>query len=159
MVNRDLACTAIAAKRMREIVVQIGTDGEKRRTELLLGEGAAGLYKSPQELREAFQETSEYPVPHGWQLPIRVESGEYDLARLPAVAKKVEEELTEINRSVFLWGWERGYTTVSSNRTVAKVVEGAVEAGQGDGEEVVGPGVWLCATARSLVGKEKGRRE
>ncbi|MCJ1247738.1 hypothetical protein MMC30_004953 [Trapelia coarctata] len=159
MANRELVCTATAAKRMREIVTQIGTDGEKLRTELLLGEGDAGMGKSPQELRNAFQELSEYDVPPGWRLPIRVEAGDYDLARLPAVAKKVVEELTEINRSVFLWGWERGYTTVSSNRTVAKVVEGVVEAGQGEGEEVVGPGVWLCATARSLVGKEKGRRE
>jgi hypothetical protein len=159
MLDRDLVCTATAAKRMREIVMQIGTDGEKRRTELLLGEGPAGLNKSSQELRDAFQETSEYAVPPGWRLPIRIEAGHYDLARLPAVAKIVEEELTEINRSVFLWAWERGYTTVSSNRTVAKVVEGVVEAGQGEGEEVTGPGVWLCATARSLVGKEKGRRE
>lgn len=159
MVDRDLVCTAIAAKRMREIVIQIGTEGERRRAELLLGEGAIGADKSPQELRAAFQELSEYEVPPGWRLPIKVEAGEYDLARLPAVAKMVEKELTEINRSVFLWGWERGYTTVSSNRTVAKVVEGVVEAEQEDDGEVAGPGVWLCATARSLVGKEKGRRE
>ena len=155
MVGRDLVCTSLAAKRMREIVEQIGTPSERLRTELLLGEGEAGSGKAPTKLRAAFAETSEYAVPGDWRLPIRVEDGAYDLSALPAVAVRVEEELTDINRSVFFYGWTRGYTTVSSNRTVAKLIEGVVE---NEGEEGdVGPMVWLCATARSLVGKEKRR--
>ncbi|MCJ1393200.1 hypothetical protein MMC18_006072 [Xylographa bjoerkii] len=155
MMGRDLICTSLAAKRMREIVEQIGTPSERLRTELLLGEGETGTSKTLAELRAGFAETSEYAVPDDWRLPIRVEDGVYDLSELPAVAARVEEELTEINRSVFFYGWTRGWTTVSSNRTVAKLIEGVVESEGEEGD--VGPMVWLCATARSLVGKEKGR--
>ncbi|MCJ1376972.1 hypothetical protein MMC17_000062 [Xylographa soralifera] len=155
MAGRDLVCTSLAAKRMREIVEQIGTPSERLRTELLLGEGKAGTSKTPAELLAGLAKTSEYTVPEDWRLPIRVEDGAYDLSALPAVAERVKEVLTEINRSVFFYGWTRGWTTVSSNRTVAKLIEGVVE---NEGEEGdVGPMVWLCATARSLVGKEKGR--
>jgi hypothetical protein len=156
MVGRELLCTAPAAKRMREIVQTIGTPGERIRTELLLGEGTTGEGKSAAKLRAAFAEQSIYPVPDDWRLPIKVQEGKYDLENLPTVAKKLEDALTEINRSVFLWGWERGIVTVSSNRAVAKTVEGIVDAEEG---EVEGPAMWLCATARSLVGKEKGRRD
>lgn len=58
---------------------------------------------------------------------------------------------------------------MSSNRAVSKVVERIVseeltkhdelERGLEKGKEpVVGPDVWICGTARSLVGKEKVRR-
>ncbi|MCJ1403716.1 hypothetical protein MMC11_006939 [Xylographa trunciseda] len=155
MAGRDLICTSLAAKRMREIVEQIGTPSERLRTELLLGEGETGVGKTPAQLRADFAKASEYAVPEDWRLPIRVEDGVYDLSALPPVAKRVKEELTEINRSVFFYGWTRGWTTVSSNRTVAKLIEGVVESKGEEGD--VGPIVWLCATARSLVGKEKGR--
>ncbi|MCJ1281570.1 hypothetical protein MMC26_000890 [Xylographa opegraphella] len=155
MAGRDLLCTLLAAKRMREIVEQIGTPSERLRTELLLGEGEAGIGKTPTELRARFAETSEYTVPEHWRLPIRVQDGAYDILTLPAVAERVQDELTEINRSVFLYGWTKGWTTVSSNRTVAKLIEGVVESEGEEGD--VGPMVWLCATARSLVGKEKRR--
>ncbi|SLM36741.1 Protein of unknown function DUF1308 [Lasallia pustulata] len=52
----------------------------------------------------------------------------------------------------------RGFTTVSSNRTVAKLIESIVEE-EMEGEEERGPDVWLCGTARSLLGKEKGTGE
>ncbi|MCJ1431296.1 hypothetical protein MMC27_000647 [Xylographa pallens] len=155
MAGRDLVCTSLAAKRMREIVEQIGTPSERLRTELLLGEGKAGIGKTPAELRSGLAETSEYTVPEDWRLPIQVEDGAYDLSALPAIAERVKEELTEINRSVFFYGWTRGWTTVSSNRTVAKLIEGLVENEGQEGD--MGPPVWLCATARSLVGKEKRR--
>ena len=47
-------------------------------------------------------------------------------------------------------------TTVSSNRTVAKQIEGVVEK---YGEGAVGPMIWLREPARSLLGKEKERRK
>ncbi|MCJ1478812.1 hypothetical protein MMC13_007496 [Lambiella insularis] len=156
MAGRSLVCTLLAAKRMREIVEQIGTATERLRTELLLGQGKAGKGKTSEELRESFGAFSDYEIPDTWKLPIQIEARTYELSSLPVVAKKVEAELTEINRSVFLYGWENGLTTISSNRTVAKVIEGIVEAEGGEDDE--GPKVWLCSTARSLVGKEKARR-
>lgn len=75
------------------------------------------------------------------------------------MARKVAEQITPINRSVFFYGWARGLTTVSSNRAVAKLIEATVSR-EGDvaGVGVAGPEIWLCATARSLVGKERSRR-
>ena len=152
MAGRSLHCHSLAAKRMREIVKQIGTPSERLRTELILGEGEAGAGRTPTELRAQFAETSEYAVPERWMLPIYVEDGLYDLTVLPAVAKRVEEELTEINRSVFFFGWMMGWTTVSSNRTVARLIEEMVGSEGEEGD--VGPRVWLCSTSRSLVGRE-----
>ena len=149
MAGRALVCTTEAARRMREIVTLIGTPAEKARTDLLLGEHEDS---TPAKLRAAFQEQSAYEVPADWKLPVRVVEAEVDMTRLPPVAGRVAELLSGINRSVFLYGWSEGCVTVSSNRTVVRLIEGIVEA-----EEEVGPGVWLCGTARSLVGKEKGR--
>ena len=171
-----MVCTAEAATRMREIVEQIGTETERIRAKLLLNDEDAGnMYASPscsnQPLLSLFAAQSEYPVPSDLRLPITIKSASTTelLQYLPPIAQKVAEELSPINRSVFLYGWAKGITTISSNRAVSKVVEGIVsgeltmldklEGGLEKGcESLVGPEVWICGTARSLVGKEKMRR-
>ena len=150
--GRDLVCTKEAAKRMREIVGCIGTPAEKARTNVVMGNVEMG----PRELREEFARCSTHTVPADLELPIREVAAEGDKMKLPAIAQKVAEKLTAINRSVFLYGWNEGITTISSNRTVAKLIETTVEE-EMEGEQEGGPHVWLCGTARSLVGKEKGR--
>ena len=170
MDSHELVCANIAAARMREIVQTIGTPSERMRTELLFAEGEAGTGKSGAELRQAFQKTTQYPVPGTWQLPIKILSEEIDPDTLDAVQKVAAEGLSVINQSVFLTGWVNGWTTVSSNRGVAKLIEGVVVAmamaeeqdvvervKKGAGE-ITGPDIWICSTARSLVGKEKVRR-
>ncbi|KAF6231459.1 hypothetical protein HO173_010211 [Letharia columbiana] len=162
MANKDLVCTHEAAKRMKEIVDTIGMPNEKARTVLLIGDGPA---RSGNGLREAFAKYSDYAIPSSLGLPIRIvqaEVSEYDLENaiqrgtLPPVALQVAEQLTDINRSVFMYGWMQSMTTVSSNRTVAKQVEVIVErAGNG----ATGPEIWLREPARSLLGKEKERRK
>ena len=159
---------------MREIVKSIGTAEERARTELLLGSG------SPEIARQKLQELSHYAIPASFLIPIRIVNANIDLERLDPLKKAVAKQLTAINQSVFLYGWLQGWTTVSSNKTVAKVIEGVVGAemekeeaeiegagngqldgtmdGSGEKEGLVGPEIWLCETARSLVGKEKGRR-
>lgn len=174
--GKDMVCTAEAATRMREIVEQIGTETERIRATLLFNdEDAASIYASPspsnQSLLSLFAAQSEYPVPPDLRLPISIKSTSTTelLQHLPLIAQKVAEELSPINRSVFLYGWAKGITTMSSNRAVSKVVEGIVsgeltkhdelEGGLENGRETVaGPDVWICGTARSLVGKEKMRR-
>jgi len=159
MGSRDLVCTAEAATRMREIVDLIGTEAERVRTRLLMGDGEDEGKRTREELVNAFAGVSEHEVPKEWRLPIRVVAKEdVRLEGLPAVAKKVAERLTAINRSVFLYGWASGWTTITSNRTVAKLIESVVEENR-TSEEDRGPDLWLCPTARSLVGKEKGRRD
>lgn len=212
MVNRDLVCTAEAARRMREIVDTIGTPTEKARTALLMdgrghgtldgtfrdherpGQDIAGGPFHTQDLLATFQELSCHPIPEGWRIPIQTVpatfSADIDISSLPPIAQTVRARLTSINQSVFLYGWVQGITTLSSNRTVAKMIwetlaegkhRGGTSTERGDGEDdrnddgcsrkelfeeggqvrndaEVGPHIWLCPTARSLLGKEKSRR-
>ncbi|KUJ22127.1 uncharacterized protein LY89DRAFT_608889 [Mollisia scopiformis] len=156
--NRKMVCTRAAAVRMQEIVDIIGTETEKRRATLLLDTSTDCQLSREDRIRE-FQKLSDYAVPLGWALPIAVVDIDIPeiMASLPPVAEKVLESLTSINKSVFLYGWSTGKTTISSNGAVAKDVESTIEAHRMD-EETIGPDIWLSASSRSLVGKEKERR-
>ncbi|KAI4124465.1 MAG: hypothetical protein LQ338_004783 [Usnochroma carphineum] len=159
MAGKSLVCTEEAARRMQEIVDSIGTETERKRSGLLVLSLGKELEQelSSEALRQAFGELSSYTVPSDWNIPIKVVAADTnDIAHLPPAANKVKESLTAINQSVFLYGWMMGWTTLTSNRTVARQIEEIVEGEEGD---QVGPKVWLCGTARSLVGKEKGRRD
>lgn len=172
--GHDLVCTTEAARRMREIVMQIGTPSERIRGALLLGDEPDNEIEDTRRMVDKdrdintpiptrFAATSEYAVPSTLRLPIKIVAAAIDMAQLPPIAATIATQLTAINRSVFLFGWQAGITTVSSNRTVVKTIESVVaaknaNAGQGGDVEVGGPEVWLCETARSLVGKEKGRK-
>ena len=163
MANKDLVCTHEAATRMMEIVDTIGMPKERLRAELLLVNGAEE--RDGEELRSAFARYSDHPIPSTWRLPIRVVASmtaisdirqAIEAGSLPHVAEQVAEQLTDINRSVFMYGWMQGLTTVSSNRTVAKEIENMVEK---VGKGALGPDIWLREPARSLLGKEKERRK
>ncbi|KAL0263653.1 hypothetical protein SLS55_002634 [Diplodia seriata] len=117
-----------------------------------------------QALLAAFQALSIHPVPASLQLPITVVPSSAPTTpatethpKLPKVAAAVSAQLTDINRSIFLHGWAEGITTLSSNGTVAKQMETLVEQHRTRDDEV-GPDVWVCPVARSLVAK-KGRRQ
>lgn len=158
MDNRSLTCTSPAAKRMREITELIGTETEKARMRILMGDETT---KTQADLIADFQSYSEYPIPATWKLPITVADTDIPSLlqsdELPRVAAAVAEQLSAINQSVFLYGWAHGWSTVTSNRTVSKQIETLVEANR-NGEEEVGPDVWLCPTSRSLVAKERDRK-
>ncbi|BDD55903.1 hypothetical protein MPDQ_003281 [Monascus purpureus] len=163
MSGHDLVCTEEAAKRMCEIVSIIGTDTEKMRTRILMGDSP---FES--ETREAtlerFQELSDYQVPAQWRIPITVVDAKTIIdtarkhAKLPSVVQNAAEILSDINYSVFLYGWITGLTTITSNRTVAKQIEATVESHRNGDDSLEGPPVWVCDTARSLIGKEKDRK-
>jgi hypothetical protein len=177
--SREMVCTREAAVRMLEIVEIIGTETEKKRTALLLDLGCGGPSTADQFLgqfkrlsldldvspmssdqrREQFQNLSDYRIPSGWNLPIKVVDVDLPAikCKLPSSAEEVSKNLTAINQSVFLYGWETGRTTISSNRAVSKDIEITIEGNRVD-EEERGPDIWLCPTSRSLVGKEKQRR-
>ncbi|KAI9759006.1 MAG: hypothetical protein M4579_002669 [Chaenotheca gracillima] len=153
---KELVCTSEAARRMREIVDTIGTENERRRTALLMGDDPG---KGQQDRIRDFGQYSVHQVPREWKLPIKIlQEEDMDLRGLPAAAGLVADNLSGINRSVFMYGWTSGRTTISSNRTVTKTIEKLVEENRAS-EGEVGPDIWLCPTARSLVGKEKGRRD
>lgn len=155
MSNKSLECTDLAAQRMREISMFIGTDNEKQRMQILLAEGS-WTGKTQEELVAAFENVSCHKVPKDWQLPIRVMNS-VDGSTLPAVATTVGQQLTDINRSVCLYGWASRHTTITSNRTIAKKIRRLVEEHRASDDEL-GPDIWICWTSRSLVAKEKERR-
>jgi hypothetical protein len=162
MGDKALVCTQEASLRMRDIVDLIGTETEKARTALLMGEKGGSADR--EALVSQFQALSDHKVPADWRIPIQVVDAHTEIARgwesgrLPGLARKIAANLSDINTSVFLYGWASGHLTLSSNKTVAKQIDGWIEEYRDGDEEVVGPGVWVCDTARSLIGKEANRR-
>lgn len=152
--SRPMVTTKEAAVRMREIVDTIGTSSERERTAIMMGDNQS---KTHEELIEDMQSWSAYPVPSEWQLPIKIiDQCEADSASpsVPSHAEKLKADLTDINISVFFHGWANNRTTITSNRTVVRQIETYLESFN-DLDETAWPSIWLCPTARSLVGKEK----
>lgn len=163
-VDREMLCTDEAGKRMQEIVDTIGTETEKKRTDILLGVPPFGDLDSD-TLVQKFQELSDYEVPTQWRLPVKavearpvIDAGRKQ-AKLPPIVDCVADMLSDINYSVFLYGWVTELVTISSNRTVVRQIETTVENHRNGDEDLVGPTVWVCDTPRSLIGKERDRRE
>ncbi|OWP02260.1 hypothetical protein B2J93_1048 [Marssonina coronariae] len=154
---RKMVCTKEAAIRMQEIIDTIGSEAESKRASLLLGAGENALLDRHQ-LVQQFQILTNYPVPVEWSLPIKIVN--FDMSRimpnLPPFAAKACEKLTEINQSVFLYAWAHGLTTLSSNATVAKTFDHAVQ--DSSNEDSYGPDIWLSPSCRSLAGKEQSQR-
>lgn len=163
MGEHELVCTDEAATRMREIVQLIGTDTEKERTKIMMGDPPYA-HLDRQIAVQKFQELSDWQVPIHWQIPIKVIDPQPAITtaktegKLPPVADRVAEALSDINHSVFMYGWVTGMTTISSNRTIDKQIETTIENNRGTDEDLEGPMVWICDTARSLAGKEKDRK-
>lgn len=153
LADRRLVCTQEAAKRMREIVSTIGTPSEKARTAIMMGDDSR---KTHAELVEQMQQWSAYPVPLSWQLPIHIvdQNDKNCQETLHPVALQIIKNMTSINGSVFGYGWASGNTTVTSNRVVVKQIENDLERRENLAPSIF-PSLWLCPTARSLVGKEK----
>lgn len=141
---------------MREIVDTIGTPSEKVRTAIFMSDNCS---KTQQQAVAEMQEWSIYPVPESFQLPVRVlemnEDG-YESV-LSEEANVVCKDMTPMNRSIFMFGWAAGYTTITSNGEVVKQIEKGLDAFE-NLEDDVYPSIWLCPMARSLVGKEKRQK-
>jgi len=162
--NKKLVCTEEAADRMREIVDTIGTPKERARTEILLADPQTHVHPQDRDrLCDAFATYSDHSIPSTLLLPIKIVPSPNPLSitaaisthALPQGAQHIATLMTPINRSVFLYGWLHGFTTVTSNRTVAKMIESEIEK-EGRGER--GPEIWLREPARSLLGREKVRK-
>ncbi|KAL8930124.1 MAG: hypothetical protein Q9172_000209, partial [Xanthocarpia lactea] len=128
MADKKLTCTTEAAKRMREIVDTIGTETERKRSDLLLYPWTTNPSPSSSTfLQRSFAELSNYTIPSSFRLPIFIVPSNQNLTVLPPVAQNVKTALTAINQSVFLHGWVEGCVTLTSNRSVKKQIEEIVE--------------------------------
>jgi hypothetical protein len=155
--SRKLVCTREAADRALKIVETIATETERKRMALLLNVGV-GLSDREQRIQE-LQQLSKYNVPSDWCLPIEVIDIDVEKikSKLPSpAAENVSQILTGINPSVFFYGWETGYTTITSNRVASREVERTIEEHRV--AEETGPDIWIAPQSRSLVGREKERR-
>jgi hypothetical protein len=163
MDGRELVSTTEAAVRFQEIVETIGTETEKSRTRMLLGDPPYERFDR-EAILQKFQELSDYQVPADWKLPIKVVEAQQVIdaaktqGKLHPVVHEVGKGLSDINYSVFLYGWVTGLTTISSNRTIDKQIEVTIEENREGDDSLGGPDVWICDTARSLVGKDKDRK-
>ena len=175
LVGRQMQCTWQATRRMREIVQTMGTSSENARADILLGEGTyAGM--SEVELRGKLEFFSDHAIPAGLHLPLTVVN--FDVGHMLAdntfalatrLLSEIAKGLSEINKSVYLYGWSQNIVTISSNRKLAKDVERTVcqlldETEREKGEDSSStawpiPDIWVCGVARSLIGKEKGRKD
>ncbi|PWW79611.1 hypothetical protein C7212DRAFT_350454 [Tuber magnatum] len=145
---RTLLTTATAKKRFVEIVDIVGSPSEKERARMVLeGQAEEGEWEG----------LSTYGLGASgagggggkWELKLPVGIIEDDWAPENQVQQRIVAKLSTVNRAVFVTGWKKGFTTITSNRTVAKTIEGLVE----DGE--TGPDMFVLNTSRSLVGKAK----
>lgn len=180
LVNRSLECTSHAAERMQDIAQCMGTASERNRADIVLGIGAY-QGQAASLLREAWREHSTHAIPPGIQFPVKVV--DFDALRLlspthgPAKQEGLHSEafpsslaaratsilrLSPINLSVFLFGWARQIVTLTSNRAVATGLLRTInelldqdERNSPPAEDIMGPIIHICDTARSLVGKAK----
>lgn len=166
--DRHLVCTQEAAKRMREIVSTMGTVAERARTDIFIGKEGTEESTRSNEGRtavaaKALQELSIHATP-SLRLPIEIVDSQpsFNASSLPTAAAEVGSKLSALNRSVFFYGWAEDITTITSNKVVATEIEQMIidlkKRDAGDQEKLKGPKLWICDTARSLVGKEKGRK-
>ena len=178
LVGRKLICTAHAASRACQIVGTMGTSMERRRASILFGQGVYADMKE-NELRSALQGTSVHAIPEDLCVSIsQLEFGpdaafQTKCVHFPAtIAKRAIEaiNMSPINRSVVLYGWCENIVTVSSNQAMAARLRDSIDGVLDDLEQMTsekntsvcqkhfqGPRLWICETARSLVGKHKRR--
>jgi hypothetical protein len=156
--SHPMVTTKEAVDQMYLIVQTLATDAEKNRADLLLGQGDHAA-KSSEQIVSEWQAMSKHTIPEDFQLPIRIVPSNANTVkdRLPAVAATLFDELGELNRAIFLYGWAEGLTTLSANRGRARQIESVLnEQGLEEGED--GPHIWLCGESRSLIAKH-GRRK
>lgn len=155
--SHSMVCTQEAADQMKLIVDTLATDLEKQRAQLLIAQGVCEG-RTSEDLVAEWASLSDHALPTGFKLPIRVVPSNIDTiaTRLPVAARKLQEEMSRLNASIFFYGWAEGVTTLSSNRARARQIEHAInQHGLEDGE--AGPHIWLCGESRSLIAKH-GRR-
>lgn len=159
--SRQLVCTTQAAEKLKEIVNIIGTPSEKRRANLLMGAQPGTDHLTREQRIEEFQKLSIYDVPKEWQIPISVVNVDIQaaIARFPKSANLLSKSLSEVNLSVFFYGWVSGTgtTTITTNGVATREMERVIEANR-ENEEDTGPDIWLFPSPRSLVGIERLRR-
>ncbi|MBE3049143.1 hypothetical protein IMZ48_42925 [Candidatus Bathyarchaeota archaeon] len=168
--GRALVCTDEVAVNFRNTVIDIGTDTEIARANLLLPPEDGPIPTLPpteaqrKETLKRFQDLSVHPVPPDLQLPIQVvETPSHEevermveAGTLPRVLLRLDERIKSMNASAVVQGWAREQTTLTSNRQGMNLINQIVAEG---GDEAARAGnalhVWMAPFGRRLAAKPK----
>ena len=154
--GRKLLTTETAAKQCKAIVETIGNDAEKARWRALLDT------TDKTSALEKLRSKTDHETPGDLELPICIVR-EDEIPAGAAPRSPISERLlgvvgatlSGINRSVFLFGWRTGFSTISSNNNMVREIENLLEenrAVDGSEDDVAAPETWVCLP-RSVVGK------
>lgn len=127
--GRKLVCTKFAAKYFRQLIGAISTHSEATRASLVLPPD--GEERSREEIIDELQKWSNVPIPSDLNLPVEIvediatEDVEPLIAsgRLPPMALGVANDLSQLNRSVYLYGWANGLTTITGHRGIERQIQ------------------------------------
>lgn len=169
--GRTLVCTDEVAENFRNTVLDIGTETEIARANLLLPPTDAPIPTTPpteaerKETLKKFQDLSVHPVPADLRLPILIvptpSPTEVDAlisaGTLPPFLQRLDERIKSMNASAVVQGWAREQTTLTSNRQGMNLVnqiilEGGEEAGRAGNRLFV----WMAPFGRRLAARPKG---
>lgn len=166
LAGRKLVCTSSAADRVWAIANTLATGTELERLRLVLPRTEADLATAktlgPEGLRVKLADMSVYGVPVNIDLPINIiddgftrdVSGLIAAGRLPSAASAVAIRLKEPNRSIFLFGWATGHTTLTAHSAIANRIKRSLELNRQSSDDA-GPDVFVRWATRSFDAKEK----
>ena len=174
--GRELLCTKEAANHFHEILGTVGTESEKARGRLLVpisaelnGETSSETLKG--SAREQFNTMTKHPLPVKVQFPIIILSTEWSgttisdavqAGTLPTAAVPISQvsHFTDSKRSIYMFGWASGHTTLTSNKEIRGQFRTMVEAQrQGPADAALqGPRIWPLSVTRNLLAKVKKER-
>ncbi|KAK0630986.1 hypothetical protein B0T17DRAFT_458243, partial [Bombardia bombarda] len=129
--GKMLVCTRFAARYVRQLVEAIATSSEEARAAgLILPALEPTAQKSEEEIRRELEKWSNIPIPSDLHLPVRIvddisldEVEPLILAgKLPEMALGVANDLSQLNRSVYLFGWANRITTVTGHRGIERQI-------------------------------------
>lgn len=166
LAGRSLLCTREAAEHFHDMLTTVGTRSERLRGQLLvpLHEPEASLGDAT--LRQMFEQLSVRHISKDIQIPIRILPASetwdrpsvdraVDQGTLPPVARSVaarSDQLKSSKLSIYMYGWNSGCVTVTSNKEIKAHMKTWVEAGRTNDDEV-GPFIWSIPVTRNLLAK------
>ncbi|KAK3368800.1 hypothetical protein B0H63DRAFT_489192 [Podospora didyma] len=130
--GHKLVCTRFAAKYFRQLISAISTSSEELRSSLILPPFLADTAMlSEENIRRELQKWSNVPVPDDLHLPVQiVDDIELDdvapliaAGKLPLMAAGVADDLSRLNRSVYLYGWANRLTTITGHRGIERQIQ------------------------------------
>ncbi|TLD29145.1 hypothetical protein PspLS_04000 [Pyricularia sp. CBS 133598] len=163
---RKLVCTRSAAERVWSIARTLATPTELARLRLLVPlteeDITAARNRGPKGTRERLADMSVHSVPENICLPVDINDDGFtqdigaliDSGHLPRVSPAVVNKLQEPNRSIFLFGWAQGFTTLTANSAMVNRIKRTLELNR-TGARERGPDVFVRWVTRSFDAKEK----